>query len=65
MNDHHLILGQLVDFITGRIIADTHDERYRQKIARLLVETKGYRKADIRCRSNGRGPGGRQARAGV
>lgn len=49
MNDHHLILGQLVDFITGRTIADTHDERYRQKIARLLVETKGYRKYDIRC----------------
>lgn len=48
MNDHHLILGQLTDFITGRTIDDTHDERYRQKIARLLVVQKGYAKAQIR-----------------
>jgi len=51
MNGHHLILGKLTDFITGEILKDTHDERYRQKVARLLVETKGYRKADVvpRC----------------
>ncbi len=48
MNDHHLILGQIEDFITGRTIDDTHDERYRQKVARLLVETKGYARSDIR-----------------
>jgi hypothetical protein len=48
MNDHHLILGRLEDFITGRILDDTHDERYRQKVARLLVETKGYTRSDIR-----------------
>jgi hypothetical protein len=48
MNDHHLILGQLNDFITGRTIDDTHDERYRQKIARLLVEAKGYTREQIR-----------------
>ena len=47
MNGHHLILGQLSDFITGRTLNDTHDERYRQKIARLLVERKGYLKNDI------------------
>lgn len=47
MNDHHLNLGQLVDFITGSIIDDTHDERYRQKIARLLVNEKGYEKSQI------------------
>lgn len=47
MNDHHLILGQLTDFITGKVIDDTHDERYRQKIARLLVTEKGYPKTDI------------------
>lgn len=47
MNDHHLILGQLTDFLTGRAIDDTHDERYRQKIAKLLVRTKGYHKSDI------------------
>ncbi|MEW6670388.1 MAG: type I restriction enzyme HsdR N-terminal domain-containing protein [Thermodesulfobacteriota bacterium] len=51
MNGHHLILGKLTDFITGEILNDTHDERYRQKLARLLVEDKGYCKADIipRC----------------
>jgi Type I restriction enzyme R protein N terminus (HSDR_N) len=44
---HHLILGERVDFITGRTIQDTHDERYRQVLARLLVEHKGYLKSDI------------------
>ncbi|RJQ86509.1 MAG: hypothetical protein C4519_01985 [Desulfobacteraceae bacterium] len=48
MNNHHLILGRLVDFITNRTIDDTHDERYRQKLARLLVMEKGYAKSDIR-----------------
>ena len=44
---HHLILGELIDFITGETIQDTHDERYRQKLARLLVEHKGYVKKEI------------------
>jgi len=44
---HHLILGELVDFITGETIEDTHDERYRQKLACLLVERKGYLKNEI------------------
>jgi hypothetical protein len=47
MNDHHLILGHLKDYITGRIITDTHDERYRQKIAHMLVDEKGYQKSEI------------------
>ncbi len=47
---HHLILGELVDFITGRTICDTHDERHRQLVARLLVEHKGYLKKDIEAR---------------
>ena len=47
MNGHHLILGELDDFITGEPLRDTHDERYRQKLARLLVEEKGYLKSDI------------------
>lgn len=50
MGGHHLILGELEDFITGEMLADTHDERYRQKIARFLVLEKGYRKADIHPR---------------
>ena len=40
MNGHHLILGELDDFVTGQRLADTHDERYRQRLSRLLVEEK-------------------------
>ena len=47
---HHLILGELVDFITGETIQDTHDERYRQKLARLLVLNKGFLKSQIKPR---------------
>lgn len=50
MKGHHLILGERVDFITGEVLKDTHDERYRQKIARLLVNQKGYAKTDIEPR---------------
>ena len=50
MAGHHLILGELIDFITGDILKDTHDERYRQKLARLLVEKKGYHKKEIEPR---------------
>jgi hypothetical protein len=50
MTGHHLILGEVEDFITGQRLKDTHDERYRQKIAHLLVAHKGYRKADIEPR---------------
>jgi len=51
MDGHHLILGKLTDLITGEILKDTHDERYRQKLAHLLVDGKGYPRADIspRC----------------
>ncbi len=48
MDNHHLILGNLVDFITGKTITDTHDERYRQKIAKILVTNKGYHKHEIK-----------------
>ena len=47
MDGHHLILGEVADFLTGETIRETHDERYRQAIARLLVEQKGYPKKDI------------------
>ena len=47
---HHLILGKLVDFITGETIQDTHDERYRQKLAKLLVQQKDYTKNHIQTR---------------
>jgi len=47
---HHLILGEATDYLTGEILADTHDERYRQKVARLLVEDKGYARKEIHPR---------------
>ncbi len=47
---HHLILGELTDHLTGKTLADTLDERYRQKIARLLTEEKGYDREMIRPR---------------
>jgi len=39
-------LGDLSDVLTGKIFPDTHDERYRQKIASLLLK-KGYKKNEI------------------
>ena len=50
MNGHHLILGELTDFITGETLKETHDERDRQKIARLLVDRLGYLKEDVKPR---------------
>ncbi|NCO83347.1 MAG: hypothetical protein COZ31_04810 [Nitrospirae bacterium CG_4_10_14_3_um_filter_44_29] len=38
---------KLIDFITGREIVDTTDERVRQGIERFLIEEKGYTKDDI------------------
>jgi hypothetical protein len=52
VSTHHLILGETVDYITGRTIVDTHDERARQKIARFLIEKKGYLKDDVEVRRN-------------
>lgn len=50
MGGHHLILGKLTDFLTGEVLDDTLDERYRQKIARWLVERKGYAAQEIEPR---------------
>lgn len=47
MNGHHLVLGELTDYITGETLTDTHDERYRQALARLLIEKKGYARKDV------------------
>jgi hypothetical protein len=47
MDGHHLVLGELIDYITGETLKDTHDERYRQKLARLLMDEKGYSKSEI------------------
>lgn len=50
MDGHHLILGQLNDYITGEALPDTHDERYRQKLARLLVCQGGFDRNEIHPR---------------
>lgn len=50
MSDHHLIMGELTDLISGETLPDTHDERYRQKLARLLIECKGFAKQEIETR---------------
>lgn len=51
-NPHHLILGKLNDFLTGAVLADTLDERYRQKIAKHLVSGCGFEKKDIQSNIN-------------
>jgi hypothetical protein len=50
MEGHHLILGKLTDLITGNTLEDTHDERYRQNLARLLLYDKGFDRASIQPR---------------
>ena len=50
MTGHHLILGELDDRISGARLKDTYDERYRQKLAGLLLDDKGYLKSDIEPR---------------
>lgn len=44
------ILGELTDFLTGSVLADTEDERLRQDIARRLVITGGFDRSAIRAR---------------
>jgi hypothetical protein len=63
MGGHHLILGTLRDFLSGEPLDDTLDERYRQEIARRLVEEKGYATAEIEPRRPVElAAGGRRAR---
>ncbi|MCK4390508.1 MAG: type I restriction enzyme HsdR N-terminal domain-containing protein [Desulfobacterales bacterium] len=45
-----VILGEIQDFITSETLVDTLDERARQKIARFIVEKKGYFKDEIDVR---------------
>ncbi len=47
---HHMIYGTLVDYVTAEPLVDTDDERYRQKLMRLLVEKKGFAKGDLEPR---------------
>ncbi len=47
---HHLVYGSLRDYLTGEELPDTDDERFRQQLARLLVEEKGFAKAELEPR---------------
>jgi hypothetical protein len=48
---HHLIYGTLLDYLTGEELTDTDDERIRQDISRMMIEQKGYGKAELTPRS--------------
>ncbi len=50
LHTHHMIYGHLQDFLTGETLVDTDDERYRQQLARLLVEDKGFAREEIEPR---------------
>lgn len=45
-----MIYGNLADYVTGEPLVDTDDERYRQKLARLLVEERGFAKNELEMR---------------
>lgn len=47
---HHLVYGTLRDYLTGEELPDTDDERFRQRLARLMVEEKGFTKAELEPR---------------
>ena len=47
---HHIVYGELQDYLTGETLPDTDDERIRQDLARLLVERLGYGKDELEPR---------------
>lgn len=47
---HHIVYGELRDFLTGEILPDTDDERIRQELTRRLVERLGYRREELEPR---------------
>lgn len=47
---HHIVYGTLRDYLTGEELPDTDDERYRQQLARILVEKRGYQPVEIQPR---------------
>jgi hypothetical protein len=47
---HHFVYGSLQDYLTGSELPDTDDERFRQALARLMVEEKGFAKEELEPR---------------
>ncbi len=45
-----MVYGTLQDFLTGEELTDTDDERYRQQLARMLVEELSYHKEELEPR---------------
>jgi len=50
MGKGHVILGETSDYLSGQTITETHDEQARQRVARCLVEEKGFSKDEIASR---------------
>jgi len=48
--DHHVVYGTLKDYLTGEELPDTDDERFRQELARIMVEEKGFAREDLEPR---------------
>ncbi len=44
---HIYIYGDLTDYLTGKTLQDTDDERIRQSLARFLVEERNYRPEEL------------------
>lgn len=49
-NEHHLVMGELEDMLSGQMLPDTHDERYRQKICALILNQKKFKKNEVQGR---------------
>lgn len=47
---HHIVYGELKDYLTGETLKDTDDERIRQGLARHLVEELGYAPEELEPR---------------
>lgn len=47
---HHMIYGTLTDCVTGEQVVDTDDERYRQKLAQLLLAERGFAPEELEMR---------------
>ncbi|MBU0946176.1 MAG: hypothetical protein KJ804_17050 [Proteobacteria bacterium] len=47
---HHMVYGTLKDFLTGEELTDTDDERFRQQLARLMIEELKYHKEELEPR---------------
>ncbi len=45
-----MVYGHCTDYITGERLVDTDDERFRQALARTMVEEKGWPKEDVEMR---------------